>query len=177
MIERLPREAMTPIRFGVKFLLLFAILMGGFEASRGSVLERFLVEDLILAPTVGLINAVTPNEHARQRDRTIESAGSRLHVTRGCEGIEMFLMLIAAMAAFPSRLKHRLQGLAMGALIAYLLSIARLMALHYILRYSPTAWNALHGLVLPLGPIVVMGIFFMRWSNAAAPAPARAHAA
>ncbi len=38
------------------------------------------------------------------------------------------------------------------------------MALHDILRYSPDAWEALHGLVLPLGPILLMAIFFMRWT-------------
>jgi hypothetical protein len=38
------------------------------------------------------------------------------------------------------------------------------MALHYILRYSPKAWEALHGFVLPLAPIIVMALYFMRWS-------------
>ena len=44
-------------------------------------------------------------------------------------------------------------------------SLTRLMALHYILRYSPSAWEALHGLVLPLGPIILMALFFMYWSG------------
>jgi hypothetical protein len=53
------------------------------------------------------------------------------------------------------------------------------MALHYILRYSPTAWEALHGLILPLGPIILIALYFMRWSAGATSvrAEAEVHAA
>ena len=44
------------------------------------------------------------------------------------------------------------------------------MLLHYILRYSPNAWQALHGLVLPLGPVVIMVLYFLHWSR-----PVEAH--
>ena len=155
----------TPLGFAVKFVVCFAVLFGAFEASRGSAFERFVVQDMILVPTTDLINIVTPHEQARlAADRVISSQGSNLHVTRGCEGIEMFLLLVAGILAFPASGRHRLQGLAFGSILAYVLSITRLMALHYILRYSPKAWEALHGFVLPLAPIIVMALYFMRWS-------------
>jgi exosortase family protein XrtM len=157
-------KASTPLRFGIVFVIGFAVLMSAFEASRGSAFERFLVEDLVLAPTVYLIDAVTPNEHAELIGRTISSPASNLRITRGCEGIEMFILLIAAILAFPASVKRRLQGLFFGALLAYALSVLRLMALHYVLRHSPSAWEALHGLILPLGPIILLALFFMRWS-------------
>ena len=157
--------AATPFGFAVKFILFFALFYGAFEASRGSDFERFVVEDMILVPTTALINFVGPSEHARLvPGRVISSPSSNLHVTRGCEGIEMFLLLVAGIVAFPAGWKRRLQGLLFGSMLAYLLSITRLMALHYILRYSPGAWEALHGLALPLGPIIFMGLYFMRWT-------------
>src|ERR1700730_18373122 len=151
-----------PLRFGIKFVIGFAILMGAFEASRGSAFERFLVEDLILMPTTHLINMFTPNEHVELVGRTLASrgGGSSLRVTRGCEGIEMFLLLIAAILAFPASLAQRARGLLVGAMLADGLSVTRLMALHYILRYSPSAWEALHGLILPLGPLILMALYF-----------------
>jgi exosortase family protein XrtM len=155
----------TPLGFALKFIICFALLYGSFEASRSSAFERFVVVDLILVPTTALINVATPNEHAQLAPgRVISSPGSNLHVTRGCEGIEMFLLLVAAIVAFPSNWKHRFQGLLFGSILAYVLSIARLLALHYILRYSPGAWEALHGMVLPLGPIILMALYFMGWS-------------
>ena len=162
----------TPFGFALKFIVCFAVLFGAFEVSRGSAFEHFVVEDLILVPTTVLINIVTPNEHAQVGgDRVISSPGSNLHVTRGCEGIEMFLLLVAGIAAFPASWRRRLQGLLFGSILAYLLTVARLMALHYILHYSPSAWEALRGLILPLGPIILMALFFMRWSSGATLAP------
>jgi len=138
--------------------------MGSFEASRGSAFEHFVVEDLILVPTANLINAVTPSEHVALTGRTIVSAGANLHVTRGCEGVEMFLMLAAGILAFPATLRQRVRGLLLGSVLAYLLSVARLIALYYVLLYNPSAWEALHGLVLPLGPVILMALYFLRWS-------------
>jgi exosortase family protein XrtM len=156
----------TPLRFGLPFVISFALLMGGFEATRGTAFERFVVERLILVPTTELINTVTPHEQVQLIGRTITApSGSSLRVTRGCEGIEMFLLLIAAIAAFPASLKRRVQGLLLGSLLAYILSVTRLMILHYILRYSPTLWETLHGFLLPLGPVVLMALFFLRWSS------------
>jgi exosortase family protein XrtM len=160
------QSAPTSVGFALKFIICFAVLFGAFEASRGSAFERFVVEDLILVPTTALINTVTPDEHAHLApNRVISSPGSNLHVTRGCEGIEMFLMLVAGIVAFPASWKRRAQGLLLGSILAYALSVARLMTLHYILRYSPGTWEALHGLVLPLGPIVLISLYFMYWSG------------
>ena len=71
------------LRFAVIFAILFGILFATFEASRGSVFERFVIEDLILAPTTALINTVTPEDHAALVGRTIASTGANLRVTRG----------------------------------------------------------------------------------------------
>ncbi len=160
----------SPLRFGIVFILSFAILMGAFEASRGSFFERFVVEGLILTPTTAIINTVTPAEHVTLAGRTLTSPdGANLRVTRGCEGVEMFLLLIAAIVAFPANLPRRLWGLLVGSLLAYVLTIARLLTLHYVLRYAPQAWEALHGLVLPLAPIVLLSLYFLHWT--ATPAP------
>jgi len=156
---------MTPLRFAVRFVLGFAVLLAAFEASRGTAFERFVVEGLILHPAALVINLLHPTEHVQLIGRTLAfDAGAALRVTRGCEGIEMFLLLIAAILAFPASWQRRAQGLLVGSLLAYVLSIIRLTLLCLILRYSPTLWEALHGLVLPLGPIVLLAIYFARWS-------------
>jgi exosortase family protein XrtM len=160
-------KALSPtLAFGLRFLVYFALLMLAFEASRGTFVERFLVVDCILRPTTALIQAAAPEEQVTLVGRTISSPASSLHVTRGCEGVEIFLLLVAAVVAFPAPWKARLRGLGVGCVLAYLLSVTRLLALHFTLRYTPGAWEALHGLVLPLGPIIVVTLYFMRWSAA-----------
>jgi exosortase family protein XrtM len=154
-----------PLRFSVIFLLLFGVLAGGFEASRGTAFEHVAVVDLILVPTVALINVVTPQDHVELRGRTLVSGGAQLHVTRGCEGVELLLLLTAAIAAFPARLGHKAQGWLIGFVLAYVLSVARLMILDYTLRYAPGAWEAMHGLIMPLVPVCGLALYFQRWSG------------
>ena len=170
----------TPIRFAFKFVLAFAVLIGAFEASRGSAFETFLVEKLILVPTVALIDAASPSEHVHLIGRSIVSPTSKLNVTRGCEGVEMFLLLFADILAYPADWRRKAQGLLLGSILAYALTVTRLMALHHVLQFSPRAWEALHGLVLPLGPVAVIALYFFRWSGEGTPATqfeprARAH--
>jgi exosortase family protein XrtM len=154
----------TPWRFGLKFIVGFVLLTAAFESSRGTAFERFLVEDFILKPTVSVINTLSPADHVELSGRTFVSGASRLRITRGCEGIEMFLLLLSAILAFPASLPHRARGLLLGSALAYLLTVARLITLHYVLRHRPGAWEALHGLVLPLAPVILISLFFMRWS-------------
>lgn len=153
-----------PLGFAIRFIAGFVVLTGAFEASRGTAFERFIVEDVILAPSRYLIDAVTPDDHVKLVGRTLLSTGVELHVTRGCEGVEMFLMLIAAMLAFPANWLQRARGLALGAPLAYGLSVARLAVLYYVLRRVPSAWESMHSLVLPMAPIIVIAVFFLRWS-------------
>jgi exosortase family protein XrtM len=158
------------LKFALKFAATFAILLGAFEASRGTAFERFVIERLILTPTTALIDVVTPGEHVELVGRRLVSPdGANLRVTRGCEGIEMFLLLIAAIGAFPATVERKVRGLLVGTILAYLLSVARLMALHYVLRYQPATWEALHGFVLPLGPVLLLSLYFLHWSAAVAP--------
>src|SRR5271165_6362235 len=158
------RPLSPTVTFGLRFLVYFAALMLAFEATRGTAIERFLVVDCILRPTTALIQAMAPAEHVTLVGRTISSANSRLNVTRGCEGIEIFLLLVAGIVAFPASWKARAKGLSVGFVLAYLLSVARLVALHFTLSYLPAQWEALHGLILPLGPIVAVTLYFMYWS-------------
>lgn len=158
------------LAFALKFILGFALLLGAFEASRGTRAERFLVEDLILEPTTALIRALAPGAELVLSGRTLVSPAARLHVTRGCEGVEIFLLLVAAILAFPARWRARLQGLAIGFGLAYVLSVSRLIALYFTLRDLPRAWEALHGLILPLAPILVVTLYFMVWSARTSPA-------
>lgn len=154
----------APLRFALLAGAAFAVLMGSFEASRGSPFERFVVEGLILAPTTHLIDLVWPADHVILVGRSFISGSARLNVTRGCEGVEMFLMLSAAILAWPGDLRRRLTGLALGFVLAYGLSVARLMALVYTLRHAPRTWESLHGLILPLAPVLLMAWYFFRWS-------------
>lgn len=75
----------------------------------------------------------------------------------------MFLLLVSGIVAFPATAQHRLRGLLMGLTLVYALTLGRLISLHFALRYSPEAWDLLHGLVLPLGPVLIVALYFLHW--------------
>ena len=158
--------------FALRFLVGFVLLISAFEASRGTSAERFLVEDCILRPAVALIRAAAAGDPVVLIGRTIASPVVKLHVTRGCEGVEIFLLLAAGILAFPAPWPARLRGLASGLVLAYILSVSRLTALYFALRDLPGAWETLHGLILPLGPIILVTLYFMHWSAGLAPTDA-----
>jgi exosortase family protein XrtM len=162
------------VAFTIRFVLLFLVLTGGFEAARGTDAEAFLVEGLFLVPCAHLINAVTPGERVDVVGRSLVSAKSSLHVTRGCEGIETILLLVAAVLAFPASWARRGTALLLGGALAYVLCIARLAAMHYTLRYSPSTWQTIHGFIAPLMPIIGIGYYFLRWT-APPPEPESLH--
>jgi hypothetical protein len=52
------------------------------------------------------MDVITPNEHGELvAGKVIFAPGSNLHVIRGAEGIEMFLLLVAGIVAFPAPLR------------------------------------------------------------------------
>ena len=135
-----PARAMTPpvsqrrlAGFAVRFILCFGLLMGAFEASRGTELERAVVEDGLLRPTTWIAQCITPAEPVRLVGRTLQTPHSHLHVIRGCEGVETLLLLVAAILAYPASWTARVRGLLVGAALAYGLSVARLIALYLAL--------------------------------------------
>ncbi len=158
------KSTANTLSFGLKFAAVFALLFALFEASRGTLFEQIIVNDAVLGTTATLIDTMSPREAVRVEGRNLVSPDSILRVTRGCEGVEMFLLLTAGILAFPATAKHRLRGFLIGAVLAYALTLARLIMLHFALRYSPGAWNTLHGFVLPLGPVLLLALYFLHWS-------------
>jgi exosortase family protein XrtM len=156
------------VRFASLFAGLFALQFTAFEASRGSHFEKIVIEDLALTPTAALINWLAPAEAVRVDGHSLTTSNSVLRITRGCEGVEMLLLLTAGILAFPASTRHRARGFCIGLVIVYALTITRLVLLHFTLRYSPRAWDMLHGLVLPLGPVLLIALYFLHWSVAGA---------
>jgi exosortase family protein XrtM len=154
------------LRFAFIFAGVFALQFAAFEASRGSHFEKIVIEDLVLTPAAALINWLAPAEAVHVDGRSLTTSNSVLRITRGCEGVEMLLLLTAGILAFPASMRHRMRGFCIGLFIVYALTIARLILLHFSLRYSPHVWDLLHGLVLPLGPVLLIALYFLHWSAA-----------
>jgi len=167
-----PAAARRPaLTFVAGFLAIFVALFAGYEGLRGSTAERFAVEGLVLMPTASLINALTPGASVAASGRALVSPRARLAVTRGCEGAETALLIVAAVLAYPASWRRRAIGLLGGIALAYVLGIVRLALLYYALAWARPLFASTHELILPLLPVVLIAAYFVRWAARSTTAP------
>lgn len=158
----------NPAVFAVRFLVIFAALSGLVEAGRGGAAEQFFIEGLVLMPAASLINGLIPAEDVRIDGRALLSPRSTLRITRGCEGTELLLLVAAAIVAFGAPARASLRGLAAGVALTYAITLLRVVALHFALRYRPDAWESVHGTIAAVVPVFLLGGYFAHWSRTAA---------
>lgn len=150
------------------FLACFVLLQWGWELARGTALERFIVHRATVGTATALINWLTPHVNAHAEGASIVASGGGLNVQRGCEGVEVYLLLSAALLAFPLAWRVRLGGLAGGLLLVLVMNEARLLALFYSFRSHRALFDQLHGLVTPLLMVTGVLLFYLallRWQN------------
>lgn len=118
----------------VFFSLAFAVLQLGWQASRGTFVQRFVVHDCTVRPAVYLINILTPTVHAAAIGASVAAAGGGLNIENGCEGLEALFLLMAAFLVAPLAWRSRLLGLSVGSALVFVLNQARILTLFYAYR-------------------------------------------
>lgn len=154
------------------FLLAFTVLQAGWELSRGTALEQFVIHDATVRPAVALIRWISPQIDARAVGFSIKAPGGGLNIQNGCEGTEALFLLLAAFLAAPLALRTRLVGLSTGFLLAHAFNLARIVALFYAWRTSPARFDLLHGSVLPIAMVLLVSGYFYVFLSRSARTPA-----
>ncbi|HET6604252.1 MAG TPA: exosortase H [Xanthomonadaceae bacterium] len=75
--------------------------------------------------------------------RSIEN-GFAVAIAPGCDGIEAVIILVAAIAAFPAPIKHKLTGIGIGFLAIQALNLVRIISLFYLGQWNKTAFDWFH---------------------------------
>ncbi|MEI7465657.1 MAG: archaeosortase/exosortase family protein [Burkholderiales bacterium] len=145
------------------FIAVFMLLQAGWEAARGSWIERLWVHDLTVRSATGIINWLTPDVQAAPQGTRIVAPGGGLNVLFGCEGTDVVFLLTAAFVAFALPWRSRLAGLAAGLVWVFVLNQWRIVALFYSFRADRELFDLMHTTAAPLLMIVLTGLFFHLW--------------
>ena len=98
--------------------------------------------------------------------------GFAVEMRDGCNGINVTILLWAALLAFPASWRLKALGLAAGTLAIQILNVARFISLFYIGQYSTTWFEFAHTYLwetlLILDTLVVFWLWVMRVSRASA---------
>jgi len=157
----------SSVRSALRLLMIFAsvfvLLHLGYQAGRGTALERTVIDMATVKPSAWLINLISDKEHVNAEGSRLISPLVRLSVLSGCEGTESMFLIIAAILAFRSNWTHTLAGLLLGIPIIYLANQARIVALYFALRHDRELFSALHGYIAPTLIIAIGCLFFLWW--------------
>lgn len=143
------------------FLLIFIGLQWGWDQSRGTTLERWFLDDVTVGTSVVAINMLTPHLAAVAQGASILATGGGINVRNGCEGTEIWFLLLAALATYPFLWRVRLIGLLAGTAFVFVINQIRLLGLFYALRNNRALFDHIHGLIAPLVLITCTISFFL----------------
>ncbi len=145
------------------FALVFMALQAGWEAARGTWIERLWVHELTVRSATVAINLLTPEVGASAKDTRIVARGGGLNVLFGCEGTDVVFLLTAAFLVFAMPWRMRLAGLLLGLVWAFALNQVRIVALFYAFRADKGLFDLLHTTAAPLLMVLLTGLFFHWW--------------
>lgn len=149
----------------VFFLAVFAILQGLYGAAKGTWVERMVIDHATVQTAAWFIDAVDPAVRVEPVGPRLRAPGGGINILNGCEGTEVFFLMIAAMLVAPQSLRARLTGLLAGTAVVFLLNQARVVALFYAFRSDKALFDMLHGIVAPMLLIIAAAAFFVIWLN------------
>jgi exosortase H (IPTLxxWG-CTERM-specific) len=139
-----------------------------------SVLATPWAQRLFVAPfTQGLVEVsaglLAPFDGRVQADGDIlrfSDGRGAVQVLAGCNAVEVCALLMAAILAFPGKLRYGLIGAAAGVLALQTVNLARIISLLYLSRGSPEIFEFFHNYVwdalIGLEGLLIF-VFWTRW--------------
>jgi exosortase family protein XrtM len=152
-----------------KRLLAFLLLFGGMYAVLAQAwsagMANWLIDDVTVQPAAWLSRLVCADDSIVADGSHLRSARGSLNVLFGCEGMDVLLVLGAAVLVTPVGWGDRLVGLLAGVVVVFAVNQLRLLALFLSIRSEPGWFGALHGLVAPLFVVALVAAYFVGWLN------------
>lgn len=158
-----PSVPSTTVGFVLRMLVYYALMHGAYFLVPNAVLHQNIYPALFGTPSVYLINTVSPVEQAYSRDNRISSRHAALEIVRGCDGSGVWFLITAAVLAFPAAWRMRAVGVIGGVLLVYLLNLARLAGLYFVVARAPDWFLPLHTYFIPSLLIVLVSLYYLAW--------------
>jgi exosortase H (IPTLxxWG-CTERM-specific) len=151
------------VRFLILFLVLLAVLFGLELTPWGQTYFVMPWTNALAHFCAQLVALVDESAVATGKVLRSTANGFAVSIEAGCNGIEATIILLAAVLAFPSTIKQKLWGLAIGFLAIQSLNVVRIISLFYIGQWNKTAFDWAHLHIWPALIILDALIFFMIW--------------
>lgn len=152
--DALTAQGGRPVRFVVLFGLLSSVLLGFYyfpypdQSPIKPWLDAFLNR---YAASAGFVLRLF-EPHLQVIGQDIVGRYS-LHIVKTCDAMDVTILLVSAILAWPSSWRRRAAGAAMAVLLLYALNVLRICSLYYIGILWPSFFEVAH---LDLWPAIIL---------------------
>ena len=157
--------------FAVRFLAIFVVLQAVFVFQLGDVTQPFMIERATVQPGATVLGWLFPSENPTAAGDVLRSSAVSLHVLRGCEGTEFYLLLCAAVLAFAAPWRQTLLALVVGCGTVFALNQLRLVGLYVVVRDFREYFQLVHVYFAPLVLVIALVVLFAWWASRVMPTP------
>ena len=118
----------------------------------------------LVAVSQGLIHAC--GGHAAREGAILRSsAGFAVEMRDGCNAVNVTILLLSAVIAFPSSWKMKALGVVAGSVIIQVVNIVRFISLYYLGQYSMTWFDFAHAYLWESLLVLDTMVVFWLWVN------------
>lgn len=159
-----PAGAPAPRRLwplALRFLLVLAALQFAWSAARGTMVERLVIDQATVGCAVKLIHLVNPDLPVQGEGSRIVAPGGGVNILNGCEGTEVWFLLLAALATGTLSARIALLGGLAGTVLVFVLNQIRVVVLFFSYRDDHVLFDRIHGLYAPLALVLLILLFFL----------------
>ncbi len=167
-----PAKAMPAWLRTLLFVACYLLLQTLYAGAAGTAVEKIFLQDLGSKPAAQLIGVLAPSLDVRAEGTKVTAPGGGINIKNGCEGTDIYFLLVAAFTAVSLPLAARLRGLAIGFAVAFTLNQARITVLFFAFRADKSLFDMLHTSAAPVVLVVALALYFYAYlhharSNAA----------
>ncbi|QXP79894.1 MULTISPECIES: exosortase family protein XrtF [Winogradskyella] len=168
-MKALLRKYKSVIRFIVKFLLVYGVLIVGYNLylniSDGSRYYPDYLTNLVAEQTNSVMNTIGYDSqvlpHPDEPSMKVIINGKYIaRIIEGCNGVSVIILFLSFIIAFSGKLKTTiLFGLA-GSIMIYAFNLIRIIILSIGLYHYPWRRDILHTVIFPM---LIYGAIFLLW--------------
>jgi exosortase/archaeosortase family protein len=170
--EQTPRPT-TPnpvFGLGARFALRFALIAGAFFAvycfpyAEHGISERWFERYLSAYASMagGVLSLFEPSVHVTGTNIV---GRIPLQIVKNCDAIEINVLFVAAVLAFPGLTSKRLVAAVVGVVLLVVANIIRICSLYYVGIYAPSSFEFFHLELWPLVLVVLAAVNFLLWAS------------
>ena len=160
-----PAPRRPAARFALALGLWFALFAGSTVLYNRTfhLTSPWLVRGLQIAPAARLLEWTLPGVQVLRLPTALRVPGLEVQLLRGCDGMEAWLLLMAALLVFPASARRRALGALWGSLLLFVLNQLRIVSLFHVALRRPDWFTFAHGTLWQTAMALAVASFILLW--------------